>query len=147
MSEIVKNISLVLIGFVFGILVMLLVMLITKDDVLECPKCLPSNDITNNDSESDVTLSKDEQKNYSYLLNIGKELYNNNKYKEFNIDENGLYFVSYEKLKNLGYDVSKYDNCNQKMGIIYFDPNNVLDVKYDAEPIQINLSCEVGDFE
>lgn len=134
------------IGFILGVLLMIGVSFFTKDDIDEnFPIINTDKNKTDINESNNIVLSEDERIKYDNLKSIGVQLYNSKKYLEFNKQTNGLYVVSLKELRDLGYDLVDYKDCDNETNIIYFDPNKVLSQEYSDYPIQINLFCDSGN--
>lgn len=76
------------------------------------------------------------------LIIIGIELYNNNKYKEFDRSSDSMYYTTLGDLKELGYNSVEelLIGCNDTDRIIFFDSEHP--EKYSSNvPILINIDC------
>ena len=132
------NIVLIIVSFIVGMLVMFGISFLTKE---KCEICEDSSNKNNTTQKDNIELSEENKKIFDYLNSIGTELYNNEKYKEYPDEQEGVYAVTYKDLIELGYDMSKFSNCDPNMNVIYFDPNKKLLDEYMSTPIQITIVC------
>lgn len=90
-----------------------------------------------------IELNEDQRENFKILSSYGKDIYNTEKYKNLDKDEQGVYYASIKDLEDMEYDVSLINlNCNENTPIIYFDADYKLTNNYTNEPIQYVLNCE-----
>lgn len=145
-----KNLLLIIIGLIIGILITVTVMVFVYPKCKKCEKCeAVEGNSSNCDKESDkkeetIILTNDEREKYDSLLIIAKELYGESFYTNYTKQPNGLYVVTYSDIKELGYDISKYGNCSGETIAFYFDPDNVLSNNYSEIPVNINFNCNAN---
>lgn len=103
------------------------------------------NDNTDKNIEEKIELDDEQQKLFDLLYKYGKEIYEKEEYKNFQKNENDVYYATKEDLSTLGYDISSIlEDCDQKTPIIFFDVDNKLLDEYSAEPLQIVLKCNAN---
>lgn len=74
------------------------------------------------------------------LSTYGEKYYDDKSYLTFEEFENGIHYISYKRLKDMGFDVDKYVvNCKNDDAIIIYDESLKNDREY---PISVVYDCD-----
>ena len=96
---------------------------------------------SNNEVQKELTAEKKGNR-INDLMIIGLDLYNNDKYKEFDKNSDLMYYATLGDLKELGYNNVEelLIGCSDTDRIIFFDSEHP--EKYSSNaPILINIDC------
>ena len=138
-----------MIGIVI-ILILLMGSLITfvilnKDD----SNVVNNNNNTSNEEENDIVQLDDwEEDVFNKLLEFAKEIQNNKLYTQFDMNEEGIYYVTLGDLRDkYNYDISDIKNengelCNLDNTIISFDIDYKKVPSDSAYPFLISMDCK-----
>lgn len=89
-------------------------------------------------NEEIVKLTNDD---FSILMPWAKEIYECQKYLNFPLNSQGIYYLTFDGLENLGYDVSKLDvSCKPDTNIMFFDLSRLF-VGDNEYPVLFNSEC------
>ena len=96
---------------------------------------------SNNEVQKELT-AEEKGNRINDLMIIGLDLYNNDKYKEFDKNSDSMYYATLGDLKELGYNNVEelLIGCSDTDRIIFFDSEHP--EKYSSNaPILINIDC------
>lgn len=139
-----KRVSLIIILFVLFFMGIGLTLYVIKHKKLnQFNDNVDNNNVVKGDRV--VDFNEIETDIFNILFKYGSEIYENKKYLEFRKNDNGLYYLSYNDLKLMEYDVSLLgNNCDKDLELISFDIDKKIHEEYYGAPILISMAC-IGD--